>query len=300
MFFKLFQEGLNVTIISYIGEIQLKETLQLGKQEVFKVVSIKEAPFLFTADYLYNTNTSSCEERTEICKVAIYIANKTSWVNSCCFGYTVDFLNILRVRTYLKFEMYLVEDKNYGGYNNTTMKFNGMVGDVIAQKADLAIAGLTITYIRANYVDFTAPFMVVDLGIITALNRSDANYLNWNFIANLGPAPRYTLIILFVTAFLTVYLFDNFILYRKWLLGLKIKKFSPFKWEDCFLYITGLMFQKDLGKINPSTFGGRTAAVVFAFAMVAWTTLYTASLTAEQVVKGEKSVFKGFEDSRVI
>ncbi|XP_047133072.1 glutamate receptor ionotropic, NMDA 1 [Hydra vulgaris] len=298
MLFEMHQEHQNITYIPYIEESNLKEKLGLTIQEVLRVVSIIEPPFLFFADYLYNINTSSCEENTEVCEFANNVNNQKNWIKSCCFGYTVDFLNILRARTSLKYKLYLVEDQKYGGYNSTTMKFNGMIGDIIEQKADLAIAGLTISLIRSNFVDFTSPFMAVDLGIITALNELDNNYLNWNFIANLGPAPRYTLIILFIAGYLTVYTFDNFTLYRKWKLGPKIKEFLPFKWNDCFLYITGLMFQKDLGKINPSTSGGRTTAVVFAFAFVAWTALYTASLTANQVTKPE-NIFKGFKDTKM-
>lgn len=50
-------------------------------------------------------------------------------------------------------------DGRYGGYNKQTKEWDGMIKELLDQKADLAIADLTITYDREQAVDFTTPFM---------------------------------------------------------------------------------------------------------------------------------------------
>lgn len=50
-------------------------------------------------------------------------------------------------------------DGRYGSYNKQTKEWDGMMKELLDQKADLAIADLTITYDREQAVDFTTPFM---------------------------------------------------------------------------------------------------------------------------------------------
>ena len=53
-------------------------------------------------------------------------------------------------------EIYEVADKKYGSPINGT--WNGLVADIVNNKADFAMAAMTITPARANYVDFTSRF----------------------------------------------------------------------------------------------------------------------------------------------
>lgn len=53
----------------------------------------------------------------------------------------------------------LVPDGRYGSYNKELKEWDGMIKELLDQKADLAIADLTITYDREQAVDFTMPFM---------------------------------------------------------------------------------------------------------------------------------------------
>ena len=60
----------------------------------------------------------------------------------------------------------LVDDGNYGSFNKETGKWNGMIGELQAQKADLVVADITITYEREQGVDFTMPFMNLGVTIL--------------------------------------------------------------------------------------------------------------------------------------
>jgi len=62
-----------------------------------------------------------------------------------------------------KYEIKLVEDGKYGSFDKKKGKWNGMIGELQAQKADLVVADITITVEREKAVDFTMPFM--DLGV---------------------------------------------------------------------------------------------------------------------------------------
>lgn len=47
-------------------------------------------------------------------------------------------------------------------------RWNGMIGELLAGKADLALAPLTMTSHRSTVVDFTAPFMTLGIGLLNA------------------------------------------------------------------------------------------------------------------------------------
>lgn len=56
------------------------------------------------------------------------------------------------------FDIFEVEDKSFG-IPNSFGKWNGIIGDLVAEKADLAMAPITITTQRSQAVDFSVPFM---------------------------------------------------------------------------------------------------------------------------------------------
>ena len=75
-----------------------------------------------------------------------------------------------------------MDDGAYGFMNKETGEWNGLMGELLAQvalssgdfwktviplqKADLAIADLTITYEREQAVDFSMPFMNLGISIL--------------------------------------------------------------------------------------------------------------------------------------
>lgn len=74
-------------------------------------------------------------------------------------GYSVDLIyEISRVLGF-NYTFRLVPDGRYGSYNPQTKEWDGMMKELLEQKADLAIGDLTITYDREQVVDFTTPFM---------------------------------------------------------------------------------------------------------------------------------------------
>ena len=75
---------------------------------------------------------------------------------------------MLKSYTFTEFNFTLkwVDDGAYGFMNKETGEWNGLMGELLAQKADLAIADLTITYEREQAVDFSMPFMNLGISIL--------------------------------------------------------------------------------------------------------------------------------------
>ncbi|XP_051172594.1 glutamate receptor ionotropic, kainate 2-like [Leptopilina boulardi] len=80
-------------------------------------------------------------------------------------GYAIDIIQELSNKLGFNYTFIVQEDKNYGVYNNTT-GWNGMIGKIISNEADLAITDLTITEQREKDVDFTLPFMSFGISIL--------------------------------------------------------------------------------------------------------------------------------------
>lgn len=74
-------------------------------------------------------------------------------------GYSVDLIHEISRILGFNYSIQLVPDGRYGSFNRDTKEWDGMIKELLDQKADLAIADLTITYDREQAVDFTMPFM---------------------------------------------------------------------------------------------------------------------------------------------
>lgn len=98
-------------------------------------------------------------------------------------GYGIDLIHEIASILGFNYTFKLVPDGRYGSYNHETKEWDGMMKELLdqvcrywivfedffleqqfaviifLQKADIAIADLTITYDREQAVDFTMPFM---------------------------------------------------------------------------------------------------------------------------------------------
>ncbi|XP_043577546.1 glutamate receptor ionotropic, kainate 2 isoform X4 [Bombus pyrosoma] len=81
-------------------------------------------------------------------------------------GYSVDLIYEISRILGFNYTFRLVPDGRYGSYNKKTKEWDGMMKELLDQKADLAIADLTITYDREQAVDFTMPFMNLGISIL--------------------------------------------------------------------------------------------------------------------------------------
>ncbi|CAJ1062595.1 glutamate receptor ionotropic%2C kainate 5 isoform X2 [Xyrichtys novacula] len=80
-------------------------------------------------------------------------------------GFCVDMLRELAEILKFSFKIKLVDDGLYGA-PEPNGSWTGMVGELINRKADLAVAGFTITSEREKVIDFSKPFMTLGISIL--------------------------------------------------------------------------------------------------------------------------------------
>ncbi|KAK1151810.1 glutamate receptor ionotropic, kainate 5 isoform X1, partial [Acipenser oxyrinchus oxyrinchus] len=98
-----------------------------------------------------------------------YVMRKSNYQelqgNSRYEGFCVDMLKELADILKFKFRIKLVDDGLYGA-PEPNGSWTGMVGELINRKADLAVAGFTITAEREKVIDFSKPFMTLGISIL--------------------------------------------------------------------------------------------------------------------------------------
>jgi ionotropic glutamate receptor len=95
--------------------------------------------------------------------------------------------------TYL---IYQVEDNKYGVQNDQG-EWNGLVGELIKGKADVALASLTINLSRSKVIDLSKPFLNLGLSILFKRPEPKAPKM-FSFMKPLSPDIWVTMIFAFV------------------------------------------------------------------------------------------------------
>ncbi|PIO35036.1 hypothetical protein AB205_0091890 [Aquarana catesbeiana] len=81
-------------------------------------------------------------------------------------GYCVDLAYEIAKHIGIKYKIAIVPDGKYGARDSDTKIWNGMVGELVYGKAEIAVAPLTITLVREEVIDFSKPFMSLGISIM--------------------------------------------------------------------------------------------------------------------------------------
>ncbi|XP_058482857.1 glutamate receptor 1b isoform X3 [Solea solea] len=81
-------------------------------------------------------------------------------------GYCAELASEIAKHVGFSYRLELVGDGKYGSRDPETKTWNGMVGELVYGKADVAVAPLTITLVREKMIDFTKPFMSLGISIM--------------------------------------------------------------------------------------------------------------------------------------
>uniref|UniRef100_A0A3P8NPS4 Glutamate receptor n=1 Tax=Astatotilapia calliptera TaxID=8154 RepID=A0A3P8NPS4_ASTCA len=119
------------------------------------------------------SNDSSVENRTIVVTTimeAPYVMYKKNYMhlegNDRYEGYCVDLASEIAKHVGIKYKLSIVMDGKYGARDPETKTWNGMVGELVYGRADIAIAPLTITLVREEVIDFSKPFMSLGISIM--------------------------------------------------------------------------------------------------------------------------------------
>ncbi|KAI1893940.1 hypothetical protein AGOR_G00128820 [Albula goreensis] len=128
---------------------------------------------LIQNEILLPNETSALENRTVVVTTIMegpYVMLKKNWEmyegNDQYEGYCVDLASEIAKHIGIKYKISIVPDGKYGARDPETKIWNGMVGELVYGKAEIAVAPLTITLVREEVIDFSKPFMSLGISIM--------------------------------------------------------------------------------------------------------------------------------------
>ncbi|KAA0720150.1 Glutamate receptor 1 [Triplophysa tibetana] len=123
----------------------------------------------YTHDSCYHSQTDSvcsCPARQESPYVMLKKNHEQLQGNDKYEGYCVELAAEIAKHVGYSYRLELVGDGKYGAKDSETKMWNGMVGELVYGKADVAVAPLTITLVREEVIDFSKPFMSLGISIM--------------------------------------------------------------------------------------------------------------------------------------
>ncbi|KAM9833098.1 glutamate receptor 1a isoform X2 [Syngnathus typhle] len=174
-----------VRIDGLTGHIQFNEK---GRRTNYTVSVMELAPsgpkkvgywnedekYVTTASFMRGSNdTYGLQNRTYIVTTIIespYVMLKKKHEhlvgNDKYEGYIVELAAEIAKHVGYQYQLKIVSDGKYGARDAETKMWNGMVGELVYGKADVAVAPLTITLVREEVIDFSKPFMSLGISIM--------------------------------------------------------------------------------------------------------------------------------------
>ncbi|XP_063288172.1 glutamate receptor 3 isoform X1 [Pelobates fuscus] len=129
--------------------------------------------FVAAPDQQPANDSSSVENKTIVVTTILenpYVMKKKNYDqldgNEKYEGYCVDLASEIAKHVGIKYKLSIVEDGKYGARDPETKIWNGMVGELVYGRADIAVAPLTITLVREEVIDFSKPFMSLGISIM--------------------------------------------------------------------------------------------------------------------------------------
>ncbi|XP_066920907.1 uncharacterized protein [Clytia hemisphaerica] len=179
-----------------------KQECTKNKQLTIKAVGVLE-------DYLFeDVHTVSDDNGKVHCKQDKYLCHKAldvqgeAWNLTCCAGLHADLAAKIFETLGYKWSLWIVPDNVYGGFTNcsnpkdhTTCQWNGMVEELRQGRADVAIAGMTITNARLEVMDFTEDIFVTRIAVALRNIPEKLSFVNWKFIESLDWSLLFALLV---------------------------------------------------------------------------------------------------------
>ncbi|PAA89431.1 hypothetical protein BOX15_Mlig000431g1 [Macrostomum lignano] len=264
--------------ISRTFQEPLEEVQKKLQNKTLRVTTVEDAPFI----KVKNKNDSNSPPQFD--------------------GFCIQMLNLIAQEAGFNFTVRLVEDGNYGTKTGNDSEgnevWNGMIGELIDKKADLAVAPLTITYERERVIDFTTPYMSLGLSILFKKPVKTKPHL-FSFLSPLSPTVW--------SSVLAAYVFVSFVLFV-------VAQLSPYEWynpnpcstdteqvENQFSMLNSLWFtvgslMQQGSEIWPRALSTRLISGIWWFFTLIMISSYTANLAAFLTVERMHSPIESVED----
>lgn len=216
-------------------------------------------------------------------------------------GYCVDLLELISKDVGFNFTIQVAKDRNYGSLHTDPdgkEYYDGMVGEVLRGEADMAVAGLTITYDREKVLDFSTPFMTLGGSLLFTRPKSQKPSI-FSFLQPLSPTVWAYVITTYVGVSLGLFI---------------VARLSPYEWQNphpCeafseekenqftilssfWFFVSPLLNQGT--EMAPHSISTRLLTGIWWFFALIIISTYTANLAAFLTVDTTKSPIESVED----
>ncbi|XP_064637825.1 glutamate receptor ionotropic, kainate 2-like isoform X1 [Lineus longissimus] len=235
--------------------------LPFGKK-LLKVVTIIEPPFVKLKD---NSANRTGNDRFE--------------------GYCIDLLENIAAIHGFEYEIYLVPDGKFGAEQEKDGMWDGVIGELMTNRADMAVASLTINVQREQAVDFSKPFM--NLGISILMKKPETEPSFFQFTEPLSVVVWVLVFVAFFVVSVVLFILDKICPAQ----DVNVR----FDMKESLWFSYGALVQAGTETL-PRTLCGRILTSSWWFFSLILISSYTANLAAFLTVSKINSPIKGVTD----
>uniref|UniRef100_H3DLG1 Glutamate receptor n=1 Tax=Tetraodon nigroviridis TaxID=99883 RepID=H3DLG1_TETNG len=276
----------------------------LDDSQHLRVVTLEERPFVIVEPA--DPGTSSCIRDSVPCRMPVNIRRSedpslavdgAGPMKHCCKGFCIDVLKRLAKNVGFTYDLYLVTNGRHG--KNIDGEWNGMVGEVVSKRADMAIGSLTINEERSEVVEFSVPF--VETGISVMVSRSNGTVSPSAFLEPYSPAVWVMMFVMCLSVVaVTVFIFEFFspVGYNRSLQTAKKTGGSKFTIGKSVWLLWALVFNNSVPVENPRGTTSKIMVLVWAFFAVIFLASYTANLAAFMIQEEYIDTVSGLSDKK--
>uniref|UniRef100_A0A8C7Z552 Glutamate receptor n=1 Tax=Oryzias sinensis TaxID=183150 RepID=A0A8C7Z552_9TELE len=264
------------------------------------VATLEEHPFVMVENV--DPGTGTCVRNTVPCRrqsnyTESVFGPTESYTKLCCKGFCIDILKKLSRTIKFSFDLYLVTNGKHGKLVHGV--WNGMIGEVVYRRADMAIGSLTINEERSEIIDFSVPF--VETGISVMVARSNGTVSPSAFLEPYSPAVWVMMFVMCLTVVaVTVFVFEYFspVGYNRSLVSAKAPGGPTFTIGKSVWLLWGIVFNNSVPIENPKGTTSKIMVLVWAFFAVIFLASYTANLAAFMIQEQYIDTVSGLSDKK--
>eukprot|EP00795_Rhopilema_esculentum_P013272 gene13272-4105_t len=222
--------------------------------------------------------------------------NGTDTVKICAYGYVIDLLNLLKTKLLFEAVISTSRDGKFGSYDIETGDSDGIVREVLENKADIGI-DLTENKGRSTALWFSNPHLIAPISIAYIQGNSfDESSIFGPFSKNLYIG----IIGMIVGLVVIVFVIERVSPYS----GFQIRQRSFVDMEDfgafdSTTYVWGTLFTGEIIEKKPKSSGSRTMVLAFSFVSVVIISAYSGNLITYLVVLDERPPVSGLLDPKI-
>uniref|UniRef100_A0A671WZJ5 Glutamate receptor n=1 Tax=Sparus aurata TaxID=8175 RepID=A0A671WZJ5_SPAAU len=270
---------------------------QVSDDRHLTVATLEEHPFVMVENV--DPGTGTCVRNTVPCRrqsnrTESIIGHSESYTKLCCKGFCIDILKKLSRTIKFSYDLYLVTNGKHGKMVHGT--WNGMIGEVVYRRADMAIGSLTINEERSEIIDFSVPF--VETGISVMVARSNGTVSPSAFLEPYSPAVWVMMFVMCLTVVaVTVFVFEYLspVGYNRSLITPGGPTFTIGK---SVWLLWGIVFNNSVPIENPKGTTSKIMVLVWAFFAVIFLASYTANLAAFMIQEQYIDTVSGLSDKK--